>query len=83
MKIYTVIVQDSHSDTTAHPFTRPERAVEWARLRAKEYCHFPEDYKERQIDGWLFYARYSCEGDCVYVAEMELDGELKEENEND
>lgn len=75
MKIYIAIWKDSHTDTTAHPFTDPLTAVDWAQAKAKERCRYPEDYEEHdygQDEGWLFYAEYSCEGDCIYVVETEL-----------
>ena len=73
MKIYIAIWKDRHTDTTAHPFSEKETAVSWAREQAKEYCRDNEDYKEEIIKGWEFYATYSCEGDCIYVVESELD----------
>ena len=75
MKIYIAIWEDRHSDTTAHPFSTADKATDWARKTAMEYCRFPEDYKEHDYEGWLFYADYSCESDCIYVIEKELDGE--------
>ncbi len=79
MNIYIVICQDRHVDTTAHPFTNPEKAIEWARRTAKEYCRFPEDYEEHDYgkdEGWIFYADYSCESDCIYVTTTELDKDV-------
>jgi len=76
MKIYIAILEDRHSDTKAHPFSNKEKAIEWARSKAKEYCFDQEDYAEdSSIDGLVFHAEYSCEGDCVYVIESELDKE--------
>ena len=78
MKIYIVIVEDRHSDVTAHPFTCPLVAVLEAKRMAMEYCRHKEDYKERDYgkdSGWLFYADYSCESDSVRVVTTELDKE--------
>lgn len=79
MKIYIAIWKDRHTDTTAHPFTDKGRAIGWAKAKAKECARETEDYEEhdygREI-GWVFYADYSCESDCIYVVETELDGEL-------
>ena len=75
MKIYIAIWEDRHSDTTAHPFSNKEKAIEWARSKAKEYCRHEEDYEEHDYDHLEFYADYSCESDCVYVIESELDKE--------
>ena len=72
MKIYIAIWKDRHSDTTAYPFSDATKAIEWSKLKAKEYAIEPEDYEEHDY-GWVFYANYSCEGDCIYVVETELD----------
>ncbi|MCP5094943.1 MAG: hypothetical protein GY943_05260 [Chloroflexi bacterium] len=76
MKLYIAIWKDHHSDITAHPFSDKEKAVEWARGKAKEYARESSDYEEEQIDGWEFYACYSGEGDCIYVVEAKVDKEI-------
>ncbi len=76
MKLYIAIWKDRHSDTTAHPFSNPEKAVEWARTQAKKYAREDDDYQEHNYGediGWIFFAEYSCECDCIYVVETELD----------
>ena len=73
---YIVICQDRHGDTTVHPFTDKDKAISEARRIAKEYFRYPEDYREEQIDGWLFYAQYSCESDHVRVVEVVMDKEI-------
>ena len=76
MKIYIAIWADRHCDTTAHPFSVADKAVEWARAAAKKYARDTGDYKEHDYgrsEGWIFYADYSCEGDCIYVVESEMD----------
>jgi len=76
MKIYIVVVQDRHSDPSFYPFTNPDKAIEVAKKLAKEYARFPEDYQEHDCgksQGWLFFADYSCESDCVMVVTTELD----------
>lgn len=72
MKLYVVMVNDRHTEPYAEIFSDPERAVEWARSKAKEWAS-NGDYEEEQVDGCLFCARYSCEGDAVWVIEKELD----------
>ena len=72
MKIYLVNTEDRHADTTVEPFYNADKAVAEAKRLAKEYCRWDEDYEESYIDGWLFYANYSCEGDCVRVVEAEM-----------
>lgn len=76
MKLFTAICKDRHTDTTAHVFSDRDKAIEWARSKAKEYAREESDYEEEQIDGWDFYACYSYEGDCIYVVETELDKEI-------
>lgn len=72
MKIYNAIIQDRHTDTKVKPFLDKQMAIDYARSKAKEYCRRKEDYEEQEIPGWLFYAEYSCEGDCVWVTEHDL-----------
>jgi len=73
MKIYNVLYKDRHSDTTATPFTDLNKAIEYARGEAHENSEkYPKDYKEEDIEGWLFYVEYSCEGDCLWITEHEI-----------
>ena len=76
MKVFTAIWKDHHTDVTAHVFSDREQAIGWARQEAMGSAREEHDYKEEEIDGWEFYARYSDEGDCIYVVETELDKEL-------
>jgi hypothetical protein len=32
-----------------------------------------QDFEEKQIEGWLYYATYSCESDSVWVTERTID----------
>ncbi len=70
--IYIVIIEDRHSDTAVYPFVNKEVAIAEARKRAKNYCKYPEDYSEQDINGCLFYAEYSCESDSVCVVAAEV-----------
>lgn len=73
IKIYNVLWEDRHSDTTVKPFTDLNEAIEYAKTQAHESSQkYPEDYKESKIEGWLFYVTYSCEGDCLWITEHEL-----------
>lgn len=72
MKIYIAICSDRHSDDVISAFKKPESAIEFAK-------HFIElnkwedvEVEEEEIEGWLYYARYSEEGDSVRVEECEL-----------
>jgi hypothetical protein len=78
-KIYIAIWNDRHSDTTAYPFSTAEKALAFARKKAKEYSRDEEDYWEKSYEdddsNWLLHATYSCEGDGISVEEREIDKE--------
>jgi hypothetical protein len=72
---YVAMVNDRHSDPEATIFTKPGDAIEWARETARELARRPEDYQEQETpEGWLFYATYSVESDCVWVLERGVFG---------
>jgi len=73
MKVYIVLINDRHTDIEVEAFSSDEKAIDYARKTAKEYCGSPEIYEESQISDWLFYARYSSEEDYVRVVEREID----------
>ena len=73
--IYIVIVEDRHIDVEAYPFTDKEKAISEAKRIAKENNNSIEDYEEHDYGrdfGELFFANYSCEGDCVRVITKKL-----------
>jgi hypothetical protein len=73
MKIYIAMIADRHTDVEAHVFKSPDAAVAFARASAIENAREGEDdLEEEQIDGWLYHARYSPEGDSVWVVESVL-----------
>jgi hypothetical protein len=74
MKVYVAMINDRHTDPEPYVFTNAHAAIDYARREAKEYTNtdHPEDYEEREVNGWLFYASYSVEGDSVWVIEKEL-----------
>jgi len=72
MKIYNVLFKDRHFDTTATPFLDREEAKKWAKKQAKKYCRFAKDLKEESVEGCLYYIKYSCEGDCLWITEHEI-----------
>jgi len=79
--IYIVIWEDRHSDVGIYPFSTKELAIDWARAQAAEMlpmCIPDEDVAGELTAsmikaGWLYFCRYSCEGDCISVRECELD----------
>jgi hypothetical protein len=86
MELYLVLVDNRHDDVTAHAFTRPEVAVDFARQHYED--NVPDDLSAEElkdagvgvepVDGFLFHAVYSTEGDSVWVAPVELDAAVTE-----
>lgn len=72
MKIFIAMINDRHTDPEPFPFTTAEDAINFARTEAYEYAHTVEDVEETNVDGWLYSATYSPEGDSVWVIEKEL-----------
>ena len=72
MTVYLTFINDHHTDTDAEVFTTAEAAIEGARRMAREACRHPEDYEESAIQGWLFHATYSANGDSVWVIAKEV-----------
>jgi hypothetical protein len=72
VKVYVVMVSDRHCDPEAFLFSTAETAVDYARSVAAARGE-PERIHEQPIDGWLFHATYSVEGDSVWVVEKQLD----------
>ena len=70
--LFAVIVEDRHCDVQVEVWDDEAAAVDRAKAIAREYCRDDEDYAERRIAGWVFYARYSCEDDSVRVVRVEL-----------
>ena len=72
MKLYIVVVEDSHIDTEVSVFDTPDAAISFARQLAKDSWDCEESYREFDTEGWLFHANYSFEDGCVWVAEKTL-----------
>ena len=76
MTVYVVIWEDRHSDTNAIVFDDREKAIAWAKEKAREYDRFDdldETLTEGMITGgWLYYGCYSCEGDHLRVVERRV-----------
>lgn len=69
MKIYLVMVKDRHTDPEAHPFVQYLDAAAFAH----EYLTGCGGWQTMPTpEGWLFYAVYSGDGDCVWIVEKEL-----------
>lgn len=72
MTVYVVLIEDRHADAGVEVFASETAAVEHARAFAKKYALRPEDYQEKRIADWVFYASYSCESDSVRVERKEV-----------
>jgi hypothetical protein len=80
--IYIVITEDRHADTEVTPFTYEGDAIRFAEQEVADNARHPEsiEAEDRELsdavkaDGWLWYCRYSSEGDSVRVVRRELRG---------
>ena len=84
MRVYVAHLSDRHCDHQVKVFRKVKDSIthaeEWAKNGAEHNdCKVIEH--RNPPDGWLYYARYSEEGDCVWVTEEELEGvdEIKEQ----
>ena len=76
MKVYVVVVLDRHYDPDVKLFTNLEQALAVAQDSALEINeHYASYLEQEDVEGWLFYANCSEEGDYVFVVEKELDAE--------
>ena len=71
--VYVVMIQDRHVDPEPFVFSTAEAAIAYARQQALVCASSPDEIEEQPIGGWLYYARYSGEGDSVWVVEKRLD----------
>lgn len=72
MNVYIVNIDDRHSNISTYVFADPDKAMEFAKAEALDLCRDETYFEEMTVHGWLYYATYSCEGDCVWVVEKEL-----------
>jgi hypothetical protein len=70
--VYVAMICDRHADPEPYVFTDAETAIAYAKREATEGARTPENIVEEPIQGWLYYARYSPEGDSVWVVEKHL-----------
>lgn len=73
MKLYVAITADRHTAPEPNVFTTAEAAIEFARNEALANARSEADIEEEPVEGRLFHARYSDEGDSVWVVQKELD----------
>ena len=79
--IYIVITEDCHADTEVTPFADEADALAFAEQEVEDGRNPQDETDERGLtdgmrtDGWIWYCRYSSEGDSVRVVRRELRGE--------
>lgn len=75
--IFIVITEDRHSDVEVTPFAHELDATDFAGREVALCARHPEmiqhELNDAMVnDGWLWYCRYSAEGDSVRVVRREL-----------
>ena len=73
IKVYVAHNSDRHKDHLVRVFKDKQDAIECAKKWATEGADEQSDIEEEVIEGWLYYALYNGEGDCVWVTEQELE----------
>jgi hypothetical protein len=73
--VYPVLWNDRHADPDVYVFANAADAVRWARAKVRELE--PSELDEEltpsmQAAGWLYYGRYSLEGDYIRVTFAEV-----------
>jgi hypothetical protein len=80
-RVAVAVWEDRHADAAVRVFSDPAEAVKWAEkvCRREGRKRRPPHYDRKELtpgmerDGWLFWAEYSCENDCVRVVMAPLD----------
>lgn len=80
VEIFIVITDDRHCDTEVTPFAGRDKAVAFAEQEVSGNASHPEliEPEDRELTGgmiragWIWYCRYSVEGDSVRVVRREL-----------
>lgn len=76
--LFTVLVQDRHSDPDVEVFVEKDDAIRRARVLVEEGARHPEDVEVEELnpamvrEGWVWFCRYSREGDSVTVMARQL-----------
>lgn len=73
MKIFVVMIEDRHTDPDAVLFSTAEAAIDYAREYAADNASPIGSVIELPVIAWLYHARYTVEGDSVWVVEREVD----------
>ena len=78
--VFLVLWHDHHTDVDVTVFAKEEDALALAEQIAEEYREYygydpaehEDDEPDGPVEGWLYYATLSTEGDCVYVEKKQL-----------
>ena len=70
--VYVAMICDRHANAEPELFSTSDAAIDYARTWAHGHALEPGDVEEHTYPGWLYYAGYSPESDCVWVVEKEL-----------
>ena len=73
MRLFVAMIADRHTDPEPELFSTAAAAIDYARTYAFDHARSRRYVSEEPIDGWLYHARYSDEGDSVWVLEKEVD----------
>lgn len=73
--MYALIIKDRHTDVEVQLFHHLDNAIAAARAAVHELARHPEYIEEEAVDGYVYYCRYSTEGDSVHVEEVEIEDE--------
>ncbi len=77
--VYALLIEDRQADAEVRIFSTEKKAVKFAKEVCVENAKRPDDYDEQELSdfmqkqGWVFYAKYSPQGDCVTVLKREVD----------
>lgn len=72
MKVWIVTHNDRHADPELYVYSVREKAIAFAKSRAREFDRFGDLDESNTCADWLYYATYSCEGDYLKVEEKEV-----------
>jgi hypothetical protein len=73
--VYPVLWNDRHADPDVYVFANAADAVRWAKSKVRELepAELDEELTRAMISaGWLYYGRYSLEGDYIRVTSAEV-----------
>lgn len=71
--VFAVVIEDRPFDTGVEVWTEREAAIARAKALANKYAGYNSGtVEERPIQGWEYYACYSCENDSVRVVKVKL-----------